>query len=268
VERVGTYVYADEPGRRASSHALKQAVRNLIEKYLGRWGYELKEIGSPLRGFRASLEYAKSRGLSPRTVFDVGVGRGTPWLYEAFPDSKLVLFEPLVVFAENLTALARRYHADVHAVALGLEAGTAEINLNTAFPTSSSLLKIDGRFADFAAKVQAHHRFDSQVVVVETLDRLNSYEPPFLLKMDIEGSEMSALQGAKQTLEQTEFLILEMSVMRRLSGEPTFAEMIAFLDRCGFALYDIPCIAQTNSVAQLIYLDAAFVKRDSSLWPS
>lgn len=246
---------------------LKKIVKKWVEGGLRLRGYELKEISAPMRGYRACLEYAKSRGLAPRTVFDVGVGRGTPWLYDAFPSSKLVLFEPLAVFAAELDALSRQYSADVHRVALSNAPGVAEFNLNTGYPTSSSLLDMDPRFASFAVKVQGDHRFERQTVTLDTLDKLNRYEPPFVLKLDVEGAERQVLEGGRNTLRETDFLLTEMSVMRRQTGEPDFGDMIRFLDDCGFELFDIPYLAQTNGNGQLIYLDAAFVKKNSYLWP-
>src|SRR4026209_2310863 len=119
-------------------------LKHWFENALRSRGYELKEIGDHPRGVSGSLEYAKSRGLAPRTVFDVGVGHGTPWLYDAFPDAKLVLFEPLAVFDGELTKLASRYKADVHRVALAEREGVAEgFNQNVSLPTSSSLFRLE-----------------------------------------------------------------------------------------------------------------------------
>jgi len=244
-----------------------RTIRKWVEALLQVRGYELKAIDSPLRGFGGCLQYAKSRGLAPKTVFDIGVGQGTPWLYEAFPDGKLVLFEPLSVFDSDLDTLTRQHNADVYRLALGRAPGSAPFNVNVEHPTSSSLLRFDSTFADFAAKVQREHHFQQQTVKIETLDNLNRYDPPYVLKLDVEGSERDVLAGATETLRRTDFLILEISVMHRLTNEPSFAEMIEFLDECGFELFDIPSLSQTNGTAQLIYLDAAFVPKHSPLWP-
>jgi FkbM family methyltransferase len=231
-------------------------------------GYDLKEVDGPPRGYEACLRYAKSRGLVPKTVFDVGVGDGTPWLYDAFPEAKLVLFEPLKVFDSDLDEIAKRHNADVHRVALADAPGRADLNRNVGHPTSSSLLHIDPKFAEYAVHVvQADHEYQPEGVELETLDRLNKYEPPYALKLDVEGAEMRVLEGARRTLQDTQFLLTEMSVLRRQSGEPEFAAMIHFLDELGFELFDIPNIAQAKHNGQLIYLDAAFVQKGSFLWP-
>jgi len=245
-----------------------RTIRGYLEALLEVRGYELKVINSPLRGFDGCLQYAKSRGLAPRTVFDVGVGHGTPWLYRAFPSSKLVLFEPLSIFDSDLEALTRQYNADAHRVALGRQQGSAQLNVNVEHPTSSSLLQFDSAFANFSARVQGEHRFQQQSVRIETLDQLNRYDPPYVLKLDVEGTERDVLAGATETLRQTDFLLLEISVMHRLTSEPSFAEMIEFVDECGFELFDIPSLSQTHGTAQLVYLDAAFVPKHSTLWPA
>ncbi len=240
-------------------------LKRQMARLLLRRGYEIKEIGAPPRGFEAFLEYAKGRGLAPKTVFDVGVGTGTPWLYNAFPAAKLALFEPLTAFAAELEALTEKHGADLHRVALADREGVAEFNHNEAFPTSSSLHNIDANFDSYTTSHTQHHNFVKTEVPLNTLDNLNSYAPPYLLKIDVEGAELGVLQGAKNTLKETDMIIMEMSVVRRLAHEPSFAKMIAYLDECGFDLFDIPSLSQMGANGPLVYLDAAFVRRGHSL---
>lgn len=241
-------------------------MRNLVERFLRGFGYELKGIGSAPRGFPASLAHARAAGLAPRTVFDVGVGRGTPWLYAAFPDAKHVLFEPLATFGADLDRLAGELRADVHRVALSNRSGTARFRRHVDFPTSSSLYDIDPQFDAYCSRVQVQHRFEEQEVPLATLDELNHYEPPFVLKLDVEGAERDVIEGAGRTLRSTELVIAEISVMRRRSGEPSFADMIGLLDSAGFELFDIPALEQAAD-GTLRYLDAVFVQKGSALWP-
>jgi len=245
---------------------MRSSMRRGLERLLRRYDYELKPAGSPPRGFAASLAHARAAGLAPKTVFDVGVGRGTPWLYEAFPQSKHVLFEPLATFEGDLTRLASELGADVHRVALSNRTGTATFRQHVDFPTSSSLYDIDPRFDAYTRRVQRAHRFEEQTVQLETLDQLNRYEPPYVLKIDVEGAEREVIEGATRTLRSTELLIAEISVMRRMKSEPGFAAMIALLDTVGFELFDIPELSQSAD-GTLRYLDAVFVPKGSRLWP-
>jgi len=241
-------------------------MRRALERVLRRYGYVLKPAGSPPRGFAASLAHARAAGLAPRTVFDVGVGRGTPWLYEAFPKAKHVLFEPLADFNSDLERLARDLNADVHRVALSNRTGTATFRRHLDYPTSSSLYAIDPRFDAYTKRVQGAHRFEDQTVQLATLDQLNDYEPPYVLKLDVEGAEKNVIEGATRTLRSTELLIAEVSVMRRLKDEAGFAAMIQLLDSAGFELFDIPELAQASD-GTLRYIDAVFVPKGSALWP-
>lgn len=249
---------------------LKRSLRNLFERALRGRGYALKRVGEPPRGFDACLAYARSRGLAPRTVLDVGVGHGTPWLYEAFPAAKLVLFEPLADFAEDLARIRQERGADVHMTALGSAPGSVLLNVNRFSPTGSTLHTIDPAYAAFSARRALRYEFEAREVTRATLDSLNTYDPPYLLKIDVEGAEADVLAGAHRTLQQTDYLLLEVSVMRRVVEGADFATTIRLLDELGFALFDVPALAQSSraETAQLLYLDAAFVRKDSALWPS
>jgi 16S rRNA G527 N7-methylase RsmG len=67
-------------------------MKGLIKNVLRKCGYKITGVKEMQRGLHAPY---LSRICQPKTVIDVGVGRGTPWLYQAYPTAKFILVEPL-----------------------------------------------------------------------------------------------------------------------------------------------------------------------------
>jgi FkbM family methyltransferase len=65
-------------------------------------------------------------------------------------------------------------------------------------------------------------------------DRFN-LRPPYFLRLDVQGSELLALKGAKTLLKQTHVILCECDI-------DDFASISTFLDRNNFHLYDIPTL--------------------------
>ena len=99
-------------------------------------------------------------------------------------------------------------------------------------------------------------------VQITTFDQLATYEPPFFVKMDVEGAELDVLLGATETLKNTEMLLMELSILPRYEGEASFAEMVLFMDRANFRVFDIVEMAQERPDGPLIYVDIAFARKD------
>src|SRR5947209_20596337 len=76
------------------------------------------------------LAHYKRLGLAPATVIDVGVGAGTPDLYEAFPSARLVLVEPLVEWRPHLEQIRETRSAEVVTAAASAAAGEARISVH------------------------------------------------------------------------------------------------------------------------------------------
>jgi FkbM family methyltransferase len=70
------------------------------------------------------------------------------------------------------------------------------------------------------------------LVTVDSLVEKFDLHPPFLLKLDVQGAEIPALHGARETLKQTDVVICE-------SDLDEFPRTNRFLEEAGFALYDL-----------------------------
>lgn len=245
---------------------IRGLVLDAISALLHKYGYEVKWRGYPVRGFSEFLEFAIRCGIAPRTVFDVGVGPGTPWLYSAFPGSKLVLIEALDKFRPDVEALAARHGADFLINALGAEPGRLRMRIPRLAATGASMLSRHPEFEKLEIMSSRDIEDEFCDVDVVTLDSVSPRWPaPYVLKLDVEGAELEVLRGATRTLADTELIIMEMSVLPRFDGEESFADRLVFLDRAGFRLFDIPEMTQTKRGGPLSIIDAAFVRKDNKL---
>ncbi len=81
-----------------------------------------------------------------------------------------------------------------------------------------------------------------RVVPMVTLDgEVSKYKlrGPFLLKVDVQGFELEVLKGAEKVLQETEVIILEVSLFQFYKGSPVMSDVIYFMHKRGFSVYDI-----------------------------
>lgn len=238
---------------------MKKAVRSLLNRTMQHFGYELRLIDSPPVGYSRFLEKSKHHFPYPNTIFDIGVGQGTPWLYDAFPRSHLVLVEPLPHFASDIAEIEASRPCSVFKLALGSDQTEAKIYIPRDCPTGSSLY-LDRDFIEDDAVGEVFDELHEVLIVRKTtLDAISNFAGPFVIKIDAEGSELEILRGALETLKQTSMLVLEISVKDRYQGEATFDQILLFLRENGFRLFDIIAMAYGGATKFLHHIDVVFV---------
>jgi len=190
------------------------------------------------------------------TCVDVGVGTGTPELYEAFPDAYHVLIEPLDVFEPSLRAILSRYRGEAVRAAVGARSGTLPINLDVDTPLKSSFLRR-------TPLTQSAGPSEQRQVPVTTLDELlgsRSLERPYGIKIDTEGFELEVLAGARSALSRTAFVIAEVSYGPRFEGGYTFSDLTRLMVKRGFYLHEILQVVGRP----VLYVDALFLRTPSA----
>ncbi len=78
-----------------------------------------------------------------------------------------------------------------------------------------------------------------------------------LLKLDIQGAELLALEGAVETLKRTRFVWTEVSFAQLYDGACVFPQVFDFLSSHGFALMEITS-GFRGSQGELLQADALF----------
>src|SRR2546423_14488212 len=87
---------------------LKPRIRRLLDER----GIEVRRRGGVRRTPAEVLAHARRLGLRPAVAFDVGVGGGTPELYEAVPEARPLLVEPPAQDEPAIPEALQRYDAD------------------------------------------------------------------------------------------------------------------------------------------------------------
>jgi FkbM family methyltransferase len=234
---------------------MKERAKSWVKQQLARRGYELSGRGDPRRTATAVLEHVKQQGFKPAAVIDVGVAWGTPELYDAFPDARFLLVEPLDTYTEALEQIKRRLDADYVLAAAGPEPGSITINVHRA-PTLSSTL------GQWKGKDEGGERRKVPVVRIDDLVAERSLPGPYVVKVDVEGAELDVLAGGLVTLEQTELVLLEVNLFQFLPGQPQLHDVVAWMKEHGFVTYDFYGGHLRLLDGALAMVNMAFVRED------
>jgi FkbM family methyltransferase len=208
----------------------------------------------PRASMRGALRQLAGLGFRPGTVIDAGVAYQTDELYETFPDSNILLIEPLAEFEPSLRKICAAHKAQYVLAAAGATPGTATFNVHTDQLDGSSFLKeVEGAAVDGTPR---------QVPVV-TIDQVCSEKKlkgPYLIKLDVQGAELQVLAGAQRVLEETEAVVVEVSLIAALIGGPEFYDIVARMKELGFVVYDMWSILYRPMDNALSQADMVFVR--------
>lgn len=202
--------------------------------------------------------FMKHNGLKVNTVIDVGIAYGTPGLYGSFEDVKYHLIEPLKEYKNVIEGICSTYDATYTLAAAGEKIGELELNVHPDLSGSSVLNESEGKHVDG----------EPRIVPVTTIDHeIEQFhlQGPYLIKVDVQGFELQVLNGACKSLQNTEVVLLEISLFEFYKSSPTFADVIAYMDRHGFSVYEIYTPTYRPLDDAMGQVDIAFVKTDGIL---
>jgi hypothetical protein len=121
-----------------------------------------------------------------------------------------------------------------------------------------------------ASSLMGHVQGEASVklnVKTETIDSIinEAKVRPDLLKLDLQGAELPALNGAKTALESVEVCVIEFGCLDAYIERTTPVELCQFMSDLGFVLYDIWDLRYRPYDNALAGGDFVFVKTDSVL---
>jgi FkbM family methyltransferase len=158
-----------------------------------------------------------------------------------FPKTPLVAFDPVCRPTFDISDI------EFYNVALADFSGTAEVhvprfmdNRLTQYSSLNSTKVISQIVNDFGVSDSKIY-FESKSVKVMTLDSLGLL--PFFVKIDVEGSELSVLQGARETLSKFHPIILI-----EIQNQETYQSIAKLLGEFGYRHISLELELNLNSI--------------------
>ena len=193
-------------------------------------------------------------------------------LLDEWVSSKVVAFEPDVELCRELNSAAP-WGINYYPCAVAKSRGS-RVFYETAHSMCGSLFPPDERYADVFHNLEVMRLKQTSLIDTTPLDEFvheQSTGPVDFIKLDIQGAELEALQGAVGVLKNVVFIICEVEFVPLYKGQPLFGEVDAFLRSHGFVFHKFlggsgrtvkPLIfnGDANQVNQHMWADAVFIR--------
>jgi len=231
-------------------------------------GLEVYRRTSPFpdNPFDAQKMLLEGLGISKPVIFDLGGHRGeTIKQYRArFPDALVYCFEP---FPDSLASLNKNFLDDpktrIIPLAVADQPGQRTLYINEIDATNSLLPATTSSRRYLPGKGETKASIQVTATSIDGFVDTHHVGAIHILKMDIQGGELSALKGAQMALEKNQMPIIYTEIMfvPHYENQPLLNDIWDFLARYGYTLFDIYYVQRANN-GQLRYADALFVSAD------
>lgn len=240
--------FLQRAGARFATRFCRREVNNQIYTVSRNWSWT-----------EQSILNLRELGFRPTTVLDIGAASGEFYktTRKIFKDSRVILFEARKDQADKLKLLVEQDSlAQVYCEVLGAEQ-LQEVTFYSQGVGSSVYKNL--RKEDHGVPEQ---RFTTKLDMCLGEEELGDR---IFLKADVQGFELEILKGSKETLKNTEVMLLECSLVQLNEGCPLLTDTVEFAADLGFVPYDICSFFRGGPHGRLRQIDMVFLKGTSNL---
>lgn len=249
-------------------------MKNIIKKALRQLGLEVRHLAKtppvikegsterPIGNVRMFLEDIRERGFRPKGIIDVGANQGnwTRMALAVFPNAKVTMIEPQKEMCESLIKLCSENQA-VNFIQAGAGRKKGELIQTIWEDLAGSSFIIEPN----DEMLRKGRQRITQMVTIDDVVKDRKDFTPDLVKLDIQGFELEALNGATSLFGKTQLFILETSLYHFHPKVPVAADCIQFMGDNGYELYDITEYLRRPLDGALGQIDLAFALREGDL---
>ncbi len=233
---------------------LQGKLQILARKALQRCGVETEQLS-----LEVALSRCRDKDIPIQTVIDIGASNGS-WSLRCrpyFSNAFYFLIEARHEHEEALRKLKLKVERmDYIICAAGDSIGEAYFDAT-----------------DLFAGLVSHSPLEQNCIIVPitTVDYQvaeRQLKPPYLLKLDTHGFEVPIFEGAKQTLQQTNLIVVETYNFNLTSDSLRFHEMCYYMEKHGFRCIDICEPMHRISDRAFWQMDLFFIRSNHKIFTS
>lgn len=202
----------------------------------------------------------------PNTIFDCGANIGfvTHKFHTLFPNCNVFAFEPNPVIFEKLNQFYSQNN-HIHCFNLGISDSSGKLlfNINKNSGTSSFLNPNEYHKNNIASRNITVK--EVKVTSIDDIMKSNNVNFIDVLKLDIEGFEIKALEGIKNLEDKVALIFAEVNLIPTYEGQPLIEDVISYARRQGFNVVNFYGINENKnrqaSITNLLFISNRFKKK-------
>ena len=232
----------------------KMFLLNILNSILKPIGIQIYREGFDMKSV---LKRFPKQAASSRTIIDIGAstGRWSAMTMPIFPNARFVGIEPLIEREPDLKRLKETHSNFDYVLCVAGE----ELNGSAELAVSNDL---DGSTIGGSEGLLRQVPSNS----VDAIVAMKNCQGPFILKFDTHGFEVPILRGAKKTLEETNYIVMEVYNYRHTKDTLLFYEMCALLDTIGFRCFNMADPLSRPLDRSLWQMDFFFARKNDELF--
>jgi FkbM family methyltransferase len=177
------------------------------------------------------------------TIIDGGasIGDTTVKITELFPNAIVHAFEPFPEFIKVLNEKANlNSRIKVHPVGLGIRDCTAQLKINKSRGTNSIFETNTTSSEIYGSQLLTERSIEIPLINLDKWFKSKSLTRIDILKLDLQGAELNALNGAVELLKKgkVKIILCEFMFIEMYQNQPKWVELVNILLKYNFLLFN------------------------------